>query len=555
MSAVVEAKKQENKTFYPTPPELVKRMCLKIRKNPDRILDPSAGKGDLLEGLSERHYIDLSSAEAADYGKKYRIIDFSSAKKFAMEIDPDLQNILVAKHYKLVDNDFLAFAGPDQFDLIIANPPFDEGDQHLLKAISMMYCGQILFLLNAETIRNPYTNTRKELAKKLKELNAEIEFISGAFRDAERQTSVDVALINIMIERKIEDDLFADTEDRPQDVYAELHEANEVSTGKTIEELVLEYNQIVQIGKETILAFFKNYPKIWKYINLNAELQKYRSNSETLTKRMHTELNAFLHSVRTDFWRRTLDIPQVKKRMTADRLKEFEFQLESRSNMDFTENNIRQFIINLIDTYEESLFQAVLKLFDKMTISHCYDDGLVTDNIHYYNGWKTNKAFKVNKKVILPVYGSYHCGKGPFVDEYSGKWKLQWSAGEDLFNDIDIVMNYFDALNDYCSVRSALERALDRQQNRNIESTYFTFTVYKKGTIHLTFNDDDIWRRFNVAAGIGKNFLPQDYGKKSYREMNKEEQAVVQSFEGPVSYERNRHIALFHPKNRPALPL
>lgn len=552
MNALIEAKRQENKTFYPTPEALITRMRMKIKGNPDRILDPSAGKGDLLGGLTKARYVYFSEEEAKEYGQKYWTQDFSRASMYAIEIDEDLQHILTANDFKLLDSDFLAFSGPDQFDLIIANPPFDQGDLHLLKAIDMMYCGQIIFLLNAETIRNPYTNTRKELAKQLKALNAEIEFISGAFLDAERPTGVEVAIVNIVIERKIEDDLFQGADDKTESIEAEGTEQFDVSTGKTIEELVLEYNQIVQIGKETILAYFKNYPKIWKYIGLNAETDKYKSNHDNMTKRTNAELAGLLKSVRTDFWRRTLDIPQVTKRMTAQRREDFEAQLTKRCNMDFTENNIRQFILNLIDTYEEHLFKAVVALFDKMTIAHCWDDGLITENIHYYNGWKTNKAFKVNKKVILPIYGHY--SRSAFVDDYSGKWKLNYSAGEELFRDLDVVMNYFDSLNDYQSCRSALDYYLDKQIHTNIESTYFTMTVYKKGTIHLTFNDDGIWRRFNVAANLGKNWLPYEYGKKAYRDMNSEEQKVVQAFEGALSYEQNRQIPLFHPHVRLSLP-
>ena len=39
------------------------------------------------------------------------------------------------------------------------NPPFSEGDKHLLKAINIMKNGgQIVCILNAETIKNPYSN-------------------------------------------------------------------------------------------------------------------------------------------------------------------------------------------------------------------------------------------------------------------------------------------------------------------------------------------------------------------------------------------------------------
>jgi len=181
-----------NKSFYPTPGRLIRQMVEKIQGNPQTILEPSAGKGDIIDYIKDdnNHYLQYSNISA-------------------IESDPELQATLIGKGYKLIDTDFLSYAGPDQFDLIIANPPFDEGDKHLLKAIQIMYSGEIIFLLNAETLRNPCTNIRKELVRQLKDLNADITPIGQVFKESERPTSVEVALVYINIERKIEDDLFA----------------------------------------------------------------------------------------------------------------------------------------------------------------------------------------------------------------------------------------------------------------------------------------------------------------------------------------------------------
>ena len=91
---------------------------------------------------------------------------YRNANISAIEINKDLFAALRGKNIKVIDYDFLLFSGPDKFDLIIANPPFNEGDKHLLKAIDIMYRGEIVFLLNAETLKNPYSNSRKSLVKK-----------------------------------------------------------------------------------------------------------------------------------------------------------------------------------------------------------------------------------------------------------------------------------------------------------------------------------------------------------------------------------------------------
>lgn len=515
-----------NKTFYPTPKNLIRKMVEKVHLPAVNVLEPSAGKGDIVDYLKDQRY---------DYRRSFHNIS-------AIEIDQDLRATLRGKNVKVIDSDFLTYAGPDKFDLIIANPPFDEGDKHLLKAIDIMYRGEIVFLLNAETLRNPHTNTRKELGRKLKELNAEVEYLKNGFQFAERKTQVEVALVYIKIERNVEDDLFKGVDDKTGELKPEIENNYEVSNRRTIDELVAEYNQIVNIGIQTITDYYKNYKKIGGFIGLNKEAGKDYSNMD-MTGKMQNEVNAMVKEVRKSFWRKTLSLKEVRSRMTSSKRQEFEHALTLRCDMDFTERNIRQFVLNLIGGYTQTLTEAVLEIFDKFTIRHSYSDGLYEDNIHYFNGWKTNNAFKVGKKVIIPMYGGYGGGRS-FNDSYNGAWKLAYGIDQQL-RDIDIVMNYFDGCAHYNSMAGAIERAFEHGKSRDIHSTYFKINCYKKGTIHLTFRDEDILRRFNVAACMGKNWLPHDYGSKPLQKMDSEEKSVVDSFEGWESYTMNLNQPVF----------
>src|SRR5665648_381830 len=66
-------------------------------------------------------------------------------------------------------------------------------------AASDVYKRQVVCLLNAETLKNPYTNTRKDLVDKLERYNAEIKYIQDSFIDAENKTNVEIALIKVTI--------------------------------------------------------------------------------------------------------------------------------------------------------------------------------------------------------------------------------------------------------------------------------------------------------------------------------------------------------------------
>lgn len=522
----------DNKTFYPTPPSLIRRMVEKINGNPRKFLEPSAGKGDLIDGVLAklRQWPDV----------------------FAIEIDPVLQATLRGKNLRLLDADFLSFAAPDQFDLIVANPPFDRGDAHLLKAISIMYSGQIIFLLNAETLRNPCTNLRKELVKKLDELGAEVEYIQNAFLDAERQTAVEVALVNIIIENPVDAGMFSGCTDTVEEVDVELEEKHEVSTGRTIEELVAEYNQVLKLGTDVIMQFYRNWKKVGRFLSLHVATSRKKDerrqalSGDNLTNYVRNDINDLLAELRITYWRRVLQLDEVRKRLTEKKRQEFEVAMTKQSDMDFTSANIRSFVMGIIGGYERTLTDAVLEIFDKFTIDHWYRDSshLYCENIHYFDGWKTNHAHKVGRKVIIP---GREYGRSFWYDTMN-RWEVGYDTGK-MLDDIDTVMNYFGGLEDYVSIKKALEDSFHAKSRwstqSGILSTYFKITVFKKGTIHLQFRDLDILRRFNVTACRGKNWLPDDYGQPRYSDLAPEAAAVVDSFEGRGAYEKNLNAVMF----------
>src|SRR5699024_605063 len=59
-------------------------------------------------------------------------------------------------------------------------------------------------IINKQTLANAYSNDRQTLLSKLDEYNADIEYVSEAFTEAERKTDVEVALIRAHIKAKDE---------------------------------------------------------------------------------------------------------------------------------------------------------------------------------------------------------------------------------------------------------------------------------------------------------------------------------------------------------------
>lgn len=88
-----------NSGFYPTPKHLIDKMINHIDFNKiNSILEPSAGKGDIIEIINKK--MNYSNG----YYNKEHYFDID-----AIEIDTNLQYILKGKNFRVVHNDFLNY--------------------------------------------------------------------------------------------------------------------------------------------------------------------------------------------------------------------------------------------------------------------------------------------------------------------------------------------------------------------------------------------------------------------------------------------------------------
>src|SRR5690625_4190055 len=180
----------DNKDFYPTPKALFRRLVgNSLRFISGRILEPSAGKGDMI-----RYILESCGFRSSD-----------DLKIDAIENDPRLVNELMAEGYSVVWDDFLTYETYKEYDFIVMNPPFSNGVDHVIKALELaeeqLSRCEIYAILNKETINNAYSNKRQALLEKLDKHDAEIEYVSDAFTGAERRTDVEVALIRVKVEK------------------------------------------------------------------------------------------------------------------------------------------------------------------------------------------------------------------------------------------------------------------------------------------------------------------------------------------------------------------
>lgn len=512
----------DNADFYPTPEAFADYMVnMADLKRVRFVLEPSAGKGDLVKALKNKmEYIGYNSYTQS-----------SSADVDCIEKDANLQNLLKGAGSRVIHNDFLTFNTLKKYDLILMNPPFSEGDKHLLKALELMRNGgQIVCLLNAETLKNPYSNSRKELVRKLEQLEAKIEYRAGAFKAAERQTTVEVAVIYVDIPAREPVSLILDSlEKAPEMGITDFTADKEITFYELIKRMVYQFNLEAKAGIKLINEYCRLQPYLMNRLDKSNDIymkpifELRFDGHEYETGRAANMVNLFLKKVRYKYWYALGSNPEFRSQLTSNLADMYSRKLQEFADYDFTLYNIEQVNKELQSQMTAAVEDTILALFNELSEKHSWYPEC-KNNIHYYNGWRTNIAHMVNKKVILPLPTTNYFNEID-VDNYRAANKL---------NDIEKTMDY---LNDgkvgaYMDIYTILGRADRNGETRNIDSKYFTITFYKKGTVHLTFKYPELLKKFNIFGSLKKAWLPPCYGKKNYDEMTPEEKQVIDEFDG-----------------------
>ena len=543
--------------FYPTPSSVAGKLLAGIQwKKVGTVLEPSAGKGDLIECAIKHDEHETGRSRRANG------LDVD-----CIEIDTNLQAILTGKGFRVVHDDFLNYVTRKHYDLILMNPPFSDGEKHLLYALDMCSNGgQVACILNAETIRNPYTNTRRVLLKKLGELGASIRYIEDAFARAERNAKVDVALINVSIPYSFTDETMWDNlrksrEEAETDTGFGIR-PNEVSPADNIERLIREHDIMCEAG----MTIMRTYNGIAHHIFDDDESSFSRPyitlavGGNDCGKRCDTEdANKYLKLVRGKYWSQLFDLPMLRNKMTSDMQEQYRSLIQQMADYEFSKFNIQQVINRLMGQLTTGVEDAILKCFEKLSSEHHYSREVQNENVHYFTGWKTNKAHCVNDRVIIPTWGCFateyrKTSRGGYSDVMTTIAPRGCFA---VLDDLEKALNYLDkGETSNVDLLSVLEAAKAADRNRNIRCKYFDVTFFKKGTCHIKFHDRKIVDRLNIYVGRNKAWLPPSYGKVRYEQMDPESQRIVDEFQGRDAYEvvmANRDDYLIDVKEIPML--
>lgn len=488
-----------DKEFYPTPTAVIELMLQGIDIHNKVALEPSAGKGNIVDYLNS----------------------FGAKEVLTYEKNADLQKIVSHKS-RLLGDDFFECQSENisHIDMIIMNPPFSNAEKHIQHAWDVAPDGcQIIALCNAETLRNGYSKNRMMLLELIQKHGRSANF-GDCFSDAERETNVDVSCVYLYKPKQGEDE-FADFFSMDEDIDQGI-------------EGITQYNYVRDIVSRYVSAVQK-YDSVMSAANeinaLTEPIAKYgirfgayntsgdRYNNHNITR------DYFKKELQKQCWNKVFQDMKMDKYVTKGVKENINKFVEQQEHVPFTVKNIYKMVEMIVGTHGSRMNQVLIEAFE-LICSFSAENSTAGDT------WKTNSDYMVNRKFIIPHifegYQRYNGNKSYSYLNVDTMYSRTRESLEDVIRGLCFLTasNYDDEPRLYDFVNRSEEKkdwGVWYDWNK-----FFKIRGYKKGTMHVEFIDEDVWMNFNIAVAKAKGWqLPKS---RRTKKTSKKESTLTEIF-------------------------
>ena len=487
-----------NPDFYPTPAEVIAKMMMGEDFLGKTILEPSAGSGNIVDWMKRN----------------------GAGEVIACEKDPHNLKLLRGK-CRIIAEDFLTVTSDmvSHIDMIVMNPPFSRGAEHILHAFEIAPPGcTVIALCNDSNLeRCSYSETNKKLVETVK-LYGMSEYLGDVFKTAERRTNVHVSLVKLYKdgdgENEFEGYFFSAVDEDDMGGREGLMQYNFVrdivnryvsavklfdgvlKASEEINEIADFYDYKTVIDEKTGEA--KQVKQTYGYLPIRFGAVTADKNSTVVTHQVYKK------ELQKHYWRIIFQKLNMEKYATKDLREQINKFIEQQKQVPFTMGNIYRVVDMVVQTNGQRMQKALCEAFDLIC-------SLSAENSTAGEKWKTNANYMVNKKFIV----NYMCSTYKW-DQERPSLSLSIGGYKDRLDDVHKALCYITGTN-YDDTES-LDMAVYNQ--KPLWGEWFTWGFfrckgYKKGTMHFEFLDEDVWYKFNVEAAKGKGWsLPKKTEKK-----------------------------------------
>ena len=212
-----------------------------------------------------------------------------------------------------------------------------------------------------------------------------------------------------------------------------------------------------------------------------------------------TSREEFSKDIQKKSWNHIFSKMNMNKYVTSgvrDNINKF---VETQSKYPFTEKNVYKMFEIIVGTRQNTYNMALEEVVDNFT-KHTHKNRFGVE------GWKTNSGHMLNKKIIVEGV----------VADWCGSLSVSHGRQIDRIYDLNKVLCNITATN-YDSIGTLRDLFGKEGIKTNVWYNwgFFEIKVFKKGTAHLKFIDDNVWYLLNKAYGELKGFtLSDSYSKK-----------------------------------------
>lgn len=465
--------------FYPTPKEVIESMLAYSSIGNKIILEPSAGKGDIVD------FLKTSGAREV----------------IACEINNDLSKILSSK-CRIICDDFLKLKAEDisHIDMIVMNPPFSADEDHILHAFEIAPGGcEIISLCNENTVSR-YSNKKQEAIRELIELYGYKESLGHCFDTAERKTNVYVSMVRLFKPSNGEQEF--------EGYFSMQEEEENPDSG------ILLYNEIQDIVSRYVgsVKLFDNTIKASKEINEMSSIFSYCPISfgahYTNGKNLYNSItrDVYKKELQKAAWKLVFSKLNMNKYVTRSVKSDLNLFIEKQQHIPFTMHNIFRMLEMIVSTHEQRMNKILVDAFEKI----CSYSSM---NSTAGEKWKTNSDYMINKRFIIPNITNYES----WYSQCKYHVKLSYSASE-MLDDIVKALCLITGAN-YANATDIKHffRINQIEWGKWAYWSFFKVRGYKKGTMHFEFQNDETWMLFNRKVAEIKGWRLPKSTKKDYR--------------------------------------
>jgi hypothetical protein len=468
-----------NPDFYPTPPEVAALMLDPLDLRGKIILEPSAGKGDLVRECLAR----------------------GASEVLWCEKEPQLRSILVGlpvQTFKM-GADFLALTSAEtgHVDMIVMNPPFSADEAHILHAWEIAPPGcEIVALCNWNTCEGFYRRLQLQLASLVEGYGSK-ENLGECFATAERPTRVSVGMVRLTKpgQRVSAADEFDGFFLGPDDIEAQ---GEGLIPYRRSRDIVNRYVEACRIYDEQVEAGVRLRNVLDGFFGGELGLQ-------VTVEGAPVTRNRFRKDLQKTAWKHVFAEFLPAQMATSQLAKDINAFVEQQSKIPFTERNIYRMLQIVAGTQDQRVDRAVEEAIDSLT-KH------TKENRWGVEGWVTNSGYMLNRRFIRAYMAERaYDNRGVNIKTYGS----QSDEIRDLIKALCFITGRA-----YDEVAQPDKPAGDGRfwPGEWYAWGFFKFKAHLKGTVHFEFLDEEVWAAVNARYALIKGqVLPEQAAKKKPR--------------------------------------